>query len=83
MNAEDRQLIQFAANWAPFGGAPPGEIFVTFGMSVDRYQSRLRHILHTREGDWFADRVMKDGGARVNPETLGLAEYPRRHLRLG
>lgn len=56
---------------------------MTFGMSVDRYQSRLRHILHTREGDWFADRVMKDGGARVNPETLGLAEYPRRHLRLG
>ncbi|MGW0042278.1 hypothetical protein [Rhodococcus sp. NPDC003348] len=48
MNHEDRHLVQFAVIWAPFGGAPPAEIFVTFGMSPDRYQRRLREILRTR-----------------------------------
>ncbi|MGX7728293.1 hypothetical protein ACWPOB_03365 [Rhodococcus sp. 2H158] len=47
MNSEDRELVQFAVNWAPFGGAPPDEVFVTFGMTVDRYQRRLREILRT------------------------------------
>ncbi|WP_342661353.1 hypothetical protein Rruber_05111 (plasmid) [Rhodococcus ruber] len=49
MNSEDRELVQFAVNWAPFGGAPPDEVFVAFGMTVDRYQHRLREILRTAQ----------------------------------
>ncbi|GAA4490463.1 hypothetical protein GCM10023094_53850 [Rhodococcus olei] len=60
MNKEDRELVRFAAAWAPFGGAPPGEVFVTFGMTADRYQRRLRQILAACAVDRAQGRALND-----------------------
>ncbi|QSE84896.1 hypothetical protein JWS14_40330 [Rhodococcus koreensis] len=48
MNREDNELLEFAAQWAPFGGASAGDVFETFGMTLDRYHRRLRQILRAR-----------------------------------
>ncbi|MDT2006797.1 DUF3263 domain-containing protein [Rhodococcus opacus] len=48
MNREDNELLEFAAQWAPFGGASAGDVFETFGMTLDRYHRRLRQILGER-----------------------------------
>lgn len=40
-----RDLIDFAARWAPFGGADDEEIWVSFGLRAGEYRRRLRLIL--------------------------------------
>ncbi|KXF54716.1 hypothetical protein AXA44_05675 [Rhodococcus sp. SC4] len=40
-------VIEFAHAWAPYGGAPDEEIFVRFGMSVDRFVETLWRILES------------------------------------
>lgn len=42
-DAED--IIAFALSWLPFGGAPPDETFVQFGMSPSRFAERLWQIV--------------------------------------
>ncbi|OYD61447.1 hypothetical protein BDB13_6431 [Rhodococcus sp. OK302] len=42
MNREDRHLIRFVMTWEPYDEAAAGELFVTFGMTPDRYLPRLR-----------------------------------------
>lgn len=49
MNREEKDLVRFAARWAPYGGAPASDVFETFGMTLDRYHGRLRQILGTDE----------------------------------
>ncbi|BAH55324.1 hypothetical protein [Rhodococcus opacus] len=38
-------LLDFAAKWEPYGGAPTVDIFVTFGLTADLYRSRLARAL--------------------------------------
>nr|WP_296765444.1 hypothetical protein [Rhodococcus sp. (in: high G+C Gram-positive bacteria)] len=43
--ADDDTLVAFACRWEPYGGADASEIFVCFGLSVDKYRSLLRRAL--------------------------------------
>lgn len=45
MDTFDRELIQLAIRWAPFGGAPEQEIFESFGMNLERFHRIVREAL--------------------------------------
>ncbi|NKY42573.1 hypothetical protein [Nocardia cerradoensis] len=40
-------MIEFAIRWAPFGGANPGDLLVTFGIDRRRFMTLIE------EGLWF------------------------------
>lgn len=44
-DTEAEHLIEFAAKWAPFGGAAEGEILVHFGMTTGRFIERLWQVI--------------------------------------
>lgn len=39
------EMVAFAVRWAPFGGGPSDDIFVTFGVSERVFFQRLHRIL--------------------------------------
>lgn len=41
---DERHMVDFALNWAPFGGPSAEDVFVEFGMSLPRFQQRLAEI---------------------------------------
>jgi hypothetical protein len=41
----DHELLTFAISWLPYGGGPEDEILVNFGMTTQRYLSRLREVV--------------------------------------
>ena len=43
--ARDREMVQFAKVWAPYGGGPDEDIFVTFGLTPREYFTRLTTLL--------------------------------------
>ena len=43
----DAELLQFAQSWAPYGGAPAGDILVRFGMTTTRFVEVLRRAMST------------------------------------
>lgn len=45
MNTEDTRILENARIWDPFGGPRMGDVFVNFGMTPQRYFSRIEHIL--------------------------------------
>ncbi len=38
------QLLAFGKKWAAYGGPPDDEIFVTFGMTRERYDARVAEL---------------------------------------
>jgi hypothetical protein len=42
LSPSDRALLAFAIQWAPYGGAGPEELFITFGVP----RTRFLHLLH-------------------------------------
>jgi hypothetical protein len=42
-----REIIEFAKVWAPYGGGPDEDIFVTFGLTPQEYFTRLAALLAT------------------------------------
>ncbi|PBC53646.1 hypothetical protein [Rhodococcus sp. ACPA1] len=48
---EADQLIRFAQNWIPYGGPPPDEIMVQFGMTTARYLEALRQAIYLPDCD--------------------------------
>jgi hypothetical protein len=49
--SEAQEIFRFAQIWIPFGGAPSGEIFQTFGMSRQRFLQKLWQSVHDLECD--------------------------------
>lgn len=47
MNSFDTAILEFARRWMPYGGPPPDEIWVEFGMNSRRYEQHLLAILDT------------------------------------
>jgi hypothetical protein len=43
----DAAILEFARRWLPYGGPPPDEIWVEFGMSTRRYEQHLLTMLDT------------------------------------
>jgi hypothetical protein len=44
-------MARLAAQWAPFGGPPPDEVFVAFGISLSEFVARCRALgISTRPG---------------------------------
>ena len=42
---EALETAAFAARWHPYGGAPPEEVMVQFGLTSELYELRLGHAL--------------------------------------
>jgi hypothetical protein len=45
LDVESRRLLEFAAVWAPYGGASEEDILVNFGLTPDRFVERLWKII--------------------------------------
>ena len=43
--ARDREMVQFAKVWAPYGGGPDEDIFVRFGVTPREYFTGLTTLL--------------------------------------
>ncbi|MFE7420282.1 hypothetical protein [Rhodococcus sp. NPDC057529] len=52
---EEDQLLRFAARWAPYGGPPAGEVLITFGMTLPRYEFRVCEALARRRNRTHPD----------------------------
>lgn len=48
MSTEDRELLELARIWLPYGGPPVGEILVRFGMSTTRFYENIARILRSQ-----------------------------------
>ncbi|QYB04238.1 hypothetical protein I1A62_45430 [Rhodococcus sp. USK10] len=48
---EQEELIRFARIWAPYGGPPPEEVFVRFGITSTAFAERIRQMLATSRYD--------------------------------
>ncbi|GFG51486.1 hypothetical protein [Mycolicibacterium agri] len=42
---EDHELLTFTVSWLPYGGPPSDELLVRFGLTRERYLSRLRRAV--------------------------------------
>ena len=42
---EDERVLDLAVNWLPFGGPPPEEIWVQFGVDPSRFWQRVQRVL--------------------------------------
>lgn len=43
----DSEMLNLARRWAPYGGVPASEIWITFGMGPERFFAHLIRILGT------------------------------------
>ncbi|MFD9550643.1 Zn-ribbon domain-containing OB-fold protein [Nocardia salmonicida] len=59
VNVQAKSLIKFAIRWAPFGGADPNELLVTFGVSRERFIRLMKDALCTQGRDNWSARSMK------------------------
>ncbi|WP_124391619.1 hypothetical protein [Rhodococcus wratislaviensis] len=41
----DAAILEFACRWLPYGGPPPDEIWIGFGMTTPGFDRRLSRIL--------------------------------------
>lgn len=46
-NKSGDALVDFATMWEPFGGAPPEDVFIEFGVYINEYKRRLFARLST------------------------------------
>jgi len=56
---DDHTLVNLAVTWLPYGGPPPEEIWIRFGLNPDQYWSRLCHLLAL--GSWRRHLGMETG----------------------
>lgn len=45
MDPFDRQIVQYVQLWAPFGGPPPEEVFLRFGLRPSQFDKRFKDIV--------------------------------------
>ncbi len=46
MDPQDRELLEYARRWAPYGGPRAADIFVEFGMTPSRFAERVQELSH-------------------------------------
>ncbi|PBC48373.1 hypothetical protein CJ179_16170 [Rhodococcus sp. ACS1] len=67
----DAAILEFACRWLPYGGPPPDEIWIGFGMTTPGFDRRLSTILESVA----AGEVPADVRARLRTQ---LSERARR-----
>ncbi|QSE92858.1 hypothetical protein JWS13_31820 [Rhodococcus pseudokoreensis] len=67
----DAAILEFACRWLPYGGPPPDEIWIGFGMTTPGFDRRLSRILESVG----AREVPADVRARLHTQ---LSERARR-----
>lgn len=70
---EAQDFGEFASRWAPYGGAPNDEIFVRFGMTLDRFCERLWQLVD--EGEISVELSVAFSDAF--PPPIHVSEVPR------
>ncbi|MFC9839931.1 hypothetical protein ACFVKB_40055 [Rhodococcus sp. NPDC127530] len=55
---ELNEFIDFAEKWAPYGGPPDDETFVTFGMTPARFRQRLHELIIEARQDTPLDTAL-------------------------
>ncbi|MEV6059925.1 DUF3263 domain-containing protein [Nocardia asteroides] len=72
MDTYDRELIEFAAEWAPYGGNDE-EAFVRFGLLPEQFHARLILLLRTPMArtltNTTADALRSQCRDRLSPST--------------
>ncbi|WP_040795766.1 hypothetical protein [Nocardia higoensis] len=56
MITEPRDLLEYAVEWAPFGGGQE-DILVRFGLTIDEYHRRISEIIDSPVADTLAVHI--------------------------
>lgn len=48
IDAFDRDIVEFALHWTPYGHPPAEDIFIRFGMSMPQFYCRLRSVVRVQ-----------------------------------
>ncbi|MDT2006675.1 hypothetical protein FXW78_22480 [Rhodococcus opacus] len=59
LSPSDRALLAFAIQWAPYGGADPEELFITFGVPRTKFLHMLGAAMTPRPTDLQQLRAIK------------------------
>jgi len=51
LSKTEKEFVDFALLWHPFGGPKSEEVFVRFGMPVQRFRCKVSGILASRSSD--------------------------------
>jgi hypothetical protein len=51
LSRDDREIIEFALSWAPYGGATSADLLVAFGVHRDKFVELLRAALRPKSTD--------------------------------
>lgn len=83
MDKDDQEIVSYALSWRPYGGPPRSEVLVNFGMTLNRFHSRVHEILSPNpDDDSKTERqksrvrgalhidVMRDAPIRLNPPRM-------------
>lgn len=76
----DRDLLNFAVSWLPYGGPPEGEMLVQFGLIKEMFPVRLRETVirqHRHIHPRTAERLF-DLCDQMTEKPRPLASLPRR-----
>ncbi|AJW40264.1 hypothetical protein NY08_2236 [Rhodococcus sp. B7740] len=71
-------LVDFAVMWEPFGGAPPEDVFVEFGLPVAEYKRRLFVRLTDPDRARMLDPALRKRLIDYSERTTGPTQRPRR-----
>ncbi|MFD7010862.1 DUF3263 domain-containing protein [Rhodococcus jostii] len=88
MTREDQDLLDFASQWLPYGGARSEDILVNFGMTPAQFKMRIHRILtsaaaakhidaHDRENLEVTYSIPRQGGSLRSAVVAGPAERRR------
>lgn len=71
-------LVDFAAMWEPFGGAPFEEVFVKFGVDMDEYKRRLFRRLTNPDRAGLIDAALRSRFIDYSVHATGMTQRPHR-----
>ncbi|MGF0313783.1 hypothetical protein [Rhodococcus sp. IEGM1428] len=77
-NKSGDALVDFAAMWEPFGGAPTDEVFVKFGVDMDEYKRRLFTRLTNPDRAGLIDPALRNRLIDYSEHATGTTQRPHR-----
>lgn len=78
LTAEAQDFVEYALEWAPYGGAPTEEIFLRFGMTGARFTERLWQLVHHGQiGNELSARFVASFPTPGQPQTKSVPKRLR------